>query len=78
MATICLILAIFIGFVPPILIQDKLNNIIEYENGRKSPIHNRPGNFDAADELKKYKELLDAGAITQEEYEAKKAQLLNM
>lgn len=78
MATICLILAIFIGFVPPILIQDKLNNIIEYENGKKSPIQNRPANVDAADELKKYKELLDAGAITQEEYEAKKAQLLNM
>ena len=78
MATICLILAIFIGFVPPILIQDKLNNIIEYENGKSAPQYNRPTNIDAADELKKYKELLDAGAITQEEYEAKKAQLLNM
>ena len=30
-----------------------------------------------ADELKKYKELLDAGIITQEEFEAKKKQLLN-
>lgn len=28
--------------------------------------------------LERYKELLDAGAITKEEYEAKKAQLLNM
>ena len=30
-----------------------------------------------ADELKKYKELLDSGAITQEEYDVKKKQLLN-
>ncbi len=31
-----------------------------------------------ADELKKYKELLDAGVITQEEYDAKKKQLLGL
>lgn len=30
------------------------------------------------DEIKKYKDLLDCGAITQEEYEAKKKQLLNL
>ena len=30
-----------------------------------------------ADELKKYKELLDTGAITTDEYEAKKRELLN-
>lgn len=33
---------------------------------------------DKADELKKYKELLDEGVITQEEFEAKKKQLLNL
>lgn len=32
----------------------------------------------SADEIMKYKQLLDAGAITQEEYENKKRQLLNM
>ena len=32
----------------------------------------------AADELKKYKELLDMGAITQEEFDAKKKQLLGL
>ena len=32
----------------------------------------------AADEIKKYKELLDMGAITQEEYDAKKAKLLDL
>ena len=33
--------------------------------------------MDSVDELKKYKELADSGAITQEEFEAKKEQLLN-
>ena len=32
----------------------------------------------AADELKKYKDLLDAGVITQEEFDAKKKQLMGM
>ena len=31
-----------------------------------------------ADELKKYKELLDTGAISQDEFETKKNQLLNL
>lgn len=31
-----------------------------------------------ADEIAKYKALLDSGAITQEEYEAKKKQLLGL
>lgn len=33
---------------------------------------------DAAEEIKKYKELLDSGAITQEEYDEKKRQLLGL
>ena len=32
----------------------------------------------SADELKKYKDLLDSGVISQEEFEAKKKQLLNL
>lgn len=32
----------------------------------------------AADELKKFKELLDMGVITQEEFDAKKKQLLGL
>lgn len=35
-------------------------------------------NVSSADELKKFKELLDAGVITQEEFEAKKRQLLGL
>lgn len=33
---------------------------------------------DATDEIKKYKELYDSGAITEEEYNAKKKQLLGL
>lgn len=36
------------------------------------------GNSSSADELKKYKELLDLGAISQEEFETKKKQLLDL
>ena len=36
------------------------------------------GKSTAADELKKYKELLDGGVITQEEFDAKKKQLLGL
>ena len=35
-------------------------------------------NDSAADELKKFKELLDMGVITQEEFDAKKKQLLGL
>lgn len=35
-------------------------------------------NISATEELKKYKELLDNGTITQEEFDAKKKQLLNL
>ena len=35
-------------------------------------------NFSNADELKKYKDLLDSGVITQEEFDAKKKQLLGL
>ena len=36
------------------------------------------GRTDSAAEIKKYKELLDSGAITQEEYDEKKKQLLGL
>ena len=34
-------------------------------------------NYSSADEIKKFKELLDSGVITEEEFQAKKEQLLN-
>ena len=35
-------------------------------------------NISAADEIKKFKELLDSGIITEEEFNAKKKQLLGL
>lgn len=84
LSTICLILAIFIGIIPPILMQDKINEIITAGNGAThSEQHTAQAvspqvNFGAAEELKTYKELLDSGVITQEEFDAKKKQLLNL
>ncbi|NLT09859.1 MAG: SHOCT domain-containing protein [Ruminococcus sp.] len=37
-----------------------------------------PVQISAADEIAKFKQLLDSGAITEEEYEAKKKQLLKL
>jgi adenine-specific DNA methylase len=39
---------------------------------------NAPGSLDAASEIKKFKDLLDTGAITQEEFDLKKKQLLGI
>lgn len=44
---------------------------------QKTVINNIKENTNA-DELKKYKDLLDSGAITQEEFDEKKKQLLNL
>jgi hypothetical protein len=52
-----------------LIIRDSPNNTAEPEN--------KP-TIDSVDEILRYKKLLDAGAITQEEYDAKKNQLLNM
>ncbi len=49
------------------------NNSVASDNSS-----NDTKNFDAASEIAKFKELFDAGAITQDEYEAKKKQLLNL
>lgn len=52
-----------------------LNNRQNSKSGDTTIINNTSSN---ADELKKYKELLDTGVITQDEFEAKKKQLLNL
>lgn len=48
---------------------NKVRNIQESNNSKNIPIS-------SADEIRKYKELLDDGVITQEEFEIKKQQLL--
>lgn len=87
LSTLCLILAIFVPIIPPILMQDKLNDIV---TGRVVPAATpaaapapapaaAPASVsEAADDLLKLKELLDAGILTQEEFDAKKKQLLGL
>ena len=85
LSTLCLILAIFVPIIPPILMQDKLNDIV---TGRvapaapaaaPAPAPTAPTSVsEAADDLLKLKELLDAGILTQEEFDAKKKQLLGL
>lgn len=87
LSTLCLILAIFVPIIPPILMQDKLNDIV---TGRvapaapaaapaPAPAPAAPASVsEAADDLLKLKELLDAGILTQEEFDAKKKQLLGL
>ena len=48
-----------------------LNSMIQEQKHKKNSLS-------PADEIKKYKELLDMGAITPEEFEKKKKQLLNL
>ena len=48
------------------------------KKNKKAPVQDPVQQTSTADELKKYKELLDTGAITQEEYEAKKKELLGL
>ena len=50
-------------------------NCIPDKNAQQVPTS---GNASVADELKKYKELLDQGVITEEEFQAKKEQLLKL
>ena len=57
-----------------------LNDIlIERQNEKRSaPTITNITNTDEADKLKKFKDLLDSGVITQEEFDAKKKQLLGL
>ncbi len=68
----CLILAIFIPIVSCILMQERLNLICTTANA--SPKANNVN----ANDLRDLKELLDEGIITQEEFDAKKKQLLGL
>ena len=75
-STICLILDIFIPIIPPIIMQEKLNAIV---CGSAPKIKNKSSDvIKSADELKKYKDLFDSGVITQEEFDAKKKQILDL
>lgn len=77
--TLSLIMALFVPIVAPIIMQSKINQVCTSDGnvGSSTSVNNKV-NVGIADELKKYKELLDDGAITEEEYEAKKKQLLGL
>lgn len=87
LAVLCLILAIFVSIIPPILMQDKINNIVtakgagntgSYYTAPTPPKKPEAPVVGGADEIKKYKELLDSGIITEEEFETKKKQILGL
>ena len=59
-------------------IHDLLRQLLIDRQDQKNKSQNTGTFVNNADELKKYKELLDGGVITQEEFETKKKQLLNM
>lgn len=93
LATLCLILAIFVPIIPPILMQDKVNAIVSSsapvqptanvqaaQYVQPTPVQSQPVQsvVDETELLKKYKDLLDTGVITQEEFDAKKKQILGL
>ena len=49
-----------------------------YQPASVSPINKPAASVNGTEEIKKYKELLDSGIITQEEFDAKKKQLLGL
>ncbi len=65
------------GIIGNILNNNKTNNSNSETNSTDFIPKSVPINS-SADEIKKYKELFDQGVITEEEYEAKKKQLLGL
>ncbi len=51
---------------------------LEQKSTNELPTANTSVSFSVADEIKKFKELLDLGILTQEEFDAKKKQLLGL
>ena len=61
-------------------IYEEINNLlIERQSNVMKPVETKVDiPLSNADELKKFKDLLDSGVITQEEFDAKKKQLLGL
>lgn len=77
-AVLCLLMSIFVPIAAPIIMQDKINALV---TGNQAESYAKPKEEHAhsvAEELREYKSLLDDGIITQEEFEKKKQQLLNL
>ena len=60
--------------------RDNRENAIELEKEKQKIIHSydSPSGDDMAAELKKYQDLFEKGIITQEEYEAKRKQIIGL
>ena len=70
-------------FDPSVQSNEKMQEVADYVRSRVEEAKNGGNNkvepaVSTADELKKFKELLDMGIITQEEFDAKKKQLLGL
>lgn len=83
--TLYLILSIFVPIAAYAILQADLNTVAKQLRGeiQTQPLQPAPSaapvqNVSAADELAKFKKLLDDGVITQEEFDAKKKQLLGL
>ncbi len=83
--TMYLLLGIFIPVVACILMQDNINKLCVANTNVESSINSEVSvrapakdEKNTAEALKEYKSLLDMGVITQEEFEAKKKQLLGL
>lgn len=57
---------------------EELDNYVEYEETKQEAPQQQVPNTSAADEIRKFKGLLDDGIITQEEFDAKKKELLGI
>ena len=60
------------------LIGPKLHNILHEQKSKGDAPQVASDNKSAAEQLKEFKELLDMGILTQEEFDAKKKELLNL
>ena len=90
-ASICLILAIFLPIIAPIIMQNKINNVAQLSNNSTSDVVSNLNTYNNGvktavetnvespfDSITHFKKLLDDGIITQEEFDEKKKQLLGL
>lgn len=75
----CLLFSIFIPIVAYIILQDRINTLSKgnFVSAEVDTV-NIKSNSIPVDDIKQLKELLDIGAITNDEFEQKKRQLLNL
>lgn len=69
-ATLGLLLGVFLGFIGIIIVYCT-------PKVKEQPFYDFQSESKKADELQKFKQLLDSGAITEEEYQTQKARILS-